>query len=77
MLAGVFGTGGYFLITWAYRLLDISALQPLAFLGIVWATLFRVRMFRQNAAQTVRIAAGKESQCPIQAISPPALCSTW
>ena len=24
---------------WAYRLLDISALQPITFLGIVWAAL--------------------------------------
>ncbi len=49
MLAGVFGTGGYFLITWAYRLLDISALQPLAFLGIVWATLFDALVFGRTA----------------------------
>ena len=35
--AGIFGTLGYFLITWAYRLLDISALQPVSFIGIIWA----------------------------------------
>jgi drug/metabolite transporter (DMT)-like permease len=49
LLAGVFGTGGYFLMTWAYRLLDISALQPLAFLGIVWATLFDALVFGRTA----------------------------
>jgi drug/metabolite transporter (DMT)-like permease len=49
LLAGVFGTGGYFLMTWAYRLLDISALQPLAFLGIVWATLFDATIFGRTA----------------------------
>jgi drug/metabolite transporter (DMT)-like permease len=49
LLAGAFGTGGYFLITWAYRLLDISALQPLAFLGIVWATAFDALVFGRTA----------------------------
>lgn len=49
LLAGVFGTGAYFLMTWAYRLLDISALQPLAFLGIVWATLFDALVFERTA----------------------------
>lgn len=39
MASGFFGTIGYFFITWAYRLLDISALQPITFLGIVWAAL--------------------------------------
>lgn len=49
LLAGVFGTGAYFLMTWAYRLLDISALQPLAFLGIVWATGFDALVFGRTA----------------------------
>jgi drug/metabolite transporter (DMT)-like permease len=35
LASGFFGTMGYFFITWAYRLLDISALQPITFLGIV------------------------------------------
>ncbi|WP_421997322.1 DMT family transporter [Reyranella sp.] len=39
LASGFFGTLGYFFITWAYRLLDISALQPITFLGIVWAAL--------------------------------------
>ena len=47
--AGFFGTLGYFLITWAFRLLDISALQPLAFLGIVWASLFDILFFGRTA----------------------------
>ena len=42
LAAGFFGTMGYFFITWAYRLLDISALQPITFLGIVWAALMDV-----------------------------------
>jgi len=40
LAAGVTGTVAYFFMTWAFRLLDISAIQPLTFLGIVWATLF-------------------------------------
>jgi drug/metabolite transporter (DMT)-like permease len=49
LLAGFFGTLGYFLMTWAFRLLDISALQPLAFLGIVWASLFDLAVFGRTA----------------------------
>jgi len=47
--AGFFGTLGYFLMTWSFRLLDISALQPLAFLGIVWASLFDIVIFGKTA----------------------------
>lgn len=48
-LAGLFGTSAYFFMTWAFRLLDISALQPLAFLGIVWASLFDLAVFGRTA----------------------------
>ena len=47
--AGFFGTLGYFLMTWSFRLLDISAVQPLAFLGIVWASLFDIVIFGKTA----------------------------
>jgi drug/metabolite transporter (DMT)-like permease len=46
---GFFGTMGYFFITWAYRLLDISALQPITFLGIVWAALMDVAVWGKTA----------------------------
>ena len=49
LAAGFFGTLGYFLMTWSFRLLDISALQPLAFLGIVWASLFDILFFGRTA----------------------------
>src|SRR5262245_9656943 len=49
LLAGFFGTLGYFLITWAFRLLDISAVQPIAFLSIVWASLFDIVFFGGTA----------------------------
>lgn len=47
--AGVFGTMGYFFITWSYRLLDISALQPITFLGIVWAALMDVAVWGKTS----------------------------
>jgi drug/metabolite transporter (DMT)-like permease len=47
--SGFFGTMGYFFITWAYRLLDISALQPITFLGIVWAALSDVALWGKTS----------------------------
>ncbi len=47
--AGFFGTVGYFFITWGYRLLDISALQPITFLGIVWAALMDVAVWGKTS----------------------------
>jgi drug/metabolite transporter (DMT)-like permease len=47
--SGFFGTVGYFFITWAYRLLDISALQSITFLGIVWAALMDVALWGKTS----------------------------
>jgi drug/metabolite transporter (DMT)-like permease len=47
--SGFFGTMGYFFITWAYRLLDISALQSITFLGIVWAALMDVAVWGKTS----------------------------
>jgi drug/metabolite transporter (DMT)-like permease len=49
LVAGLCGTLGYFFITWAFRLLDISALQPLTFLGIVWAALMDVLVWGKTS----------------------------
>ena len=49
LAAGFFGTVGYFFITWAYRLLDISALQSITFLAIVWAALMDVAVWGKTA----------------------------
>lgn len=49
LCAGFFGTIGYFLITWAYRLIDISALQSITFLGIVWAALMDVAVWGKTS----------------------------
>ena len=48
-LAGLAGTVAYFFLTWSYRLLDISAVQPLMFLGIVWASLADLIIFGRTA----------------------------
>jgi drug/metabolite transporter (DMT)-like permease len=47
--AGLFGTLGYFFLTWSYRLLDISAMQPITFLGIVWAAVMDVVLWGKTA----------------------------
>lgn len=47
--SGFFGTLGYFFITWAYRLLDISALQSITFLGIVWAALMDMALWGKTS----------------------------
>jgi drug/metabolite transporter (DMT)-like permease len=47
--AGVFGSLGYFFLTWSFRLLDISALQPITFLGIVWAALMDVTVWGKTS----------------------------
>jgi drug/metabolite transporter (DMT)-like permease len=49
LAAGFFGTMGYFFITWAYRLLDISALQSITFLAIIWAALMDVLVWGKTA----------------------------
>lgn len=58
LLAGAFGTAGYFFMTWAFRLLDISALQPLAFIGIIWATLFDLAVFGKTSDAFTFVGAG-------------------
>ncbi|MCW5748787.1 MAG: DMT family transporter, partial [Alphaproteobacteria bacterium] len=49
VLAGAFGQLGYLLMTNAYRLADISAVQPTVFLGIVWAAMFDYFLFGRSA----------------------------
>ncbi len=49
LATGLFGTIGYFFVTWAYRLLDISALQPITFLAIVWAALMDVAVWGKTS----------------------------
>lgn len=49
LVAGFFGTMAYFFIIWAYRLLDISALQPITFVAIVWAALMDIAVWGKTS----------------------------
>jgi drug/metabolite transporter (DMT)-like permease len=49
LATGFFGTAAYLCLTAAYRLLDISALQPITFLGIVWAALMDVAVWGKTS----------------------------
>lgn len=49
LAAGFFGALGYFCIIRAYRLLDISALQPIAFVAIVWAALMDIAVWGRTS----------------------------
>lgn len=49
VLAGLSGTVACVFLTLSFRLLDISAVQPLMFLGIVWASLADVVFFGNTA----------------------------
>lgn len=55
--AGFFGTLGYFFMTWSFRLLDISALQPITFVGIVWAALMDIAVWGKTADASTFVGA--------------------
>jgi len=58
LLAGLTGTIAYFFMMQAFRLVDISALQPLTFLGIVWASMFDILVFGYTADAWTFLGAG-------------------
>lgn len=45
VLCGVFGAGGHYCMTRAFRVADISAVQSVKFLELVWAALLGLAMF--------------------------------
>jgi drug/metabolite transporter (DMT)-like permease len=45
VLCGVFGTGGHYCMTRAFRVADISAVQSVKFLELVWAALLGFAVF--------------------------------
>ena len=45
MLCGLLGAGGHFCMTLAFRVADISAVQSLKFLELIWAALLGFAMF--------------------------------
>lgn len=58
LFAGLTGTIAYFFMTQAFRLVDISAIQPLTFLGIVWASILDITVFGKTADGWTFLGAG-------------------
>jgi len=48
MLAGFFGTAGHLIMQRGYQVAEISALQPIGFLSLIWNTLFGFLLFSQQ-----------------------------
>ncbi|MEZ5738480.1 MAG: EamA family transporter [Burkholderiaceae bacterium] len=44
-LAGVFGTLGHWCLTRSFSMADVSAVQPVRFLDLVWSSLFGIALF--------------------------------
>jgi drug/metabolite transporter (DMT)-like permease len=45
LLAGLLGSGGHYCLTQAFRLAEISALQPMRFLDLIWASALGFLLF--------------------------------
>jgi drug/metabolite transporter (DMT)-like permease len=48
LLAGLFGTVGHLVMQYGYQVAEISAVQPIGFLSLVWNTLFGFILFSQQ-----------------------------
>jgi drug/metabolite transporter (DMT)-like permease len=48
LLAGLFGTVGHLVMQYGYQVAEISAVQPIGFLSLVWNTLFGFVLFSQQ-----------------------------
>lgn len=48
LLAGFFGTAGHLIMQQGYRVAEISALQPIGFLSLIWNTVFGFLLFSQQ-----------------------------
>lgn len=45
LVCGVLGAGGHYCMTRSFRIADISAVQPVKFLELIWATLLGLALF--------------------------------
>jgi drug/metabolite transporter (DMT)-like permease len=52
LLAGLLGSAGHFALTTAFRHADVSALQPIRFVDLLWAALFGLAVFGDVPAAT-------------------------
>jgi drug/metabolite transporter (DMT)-like permease len=48
LIAGLFGTVGHLVMQHGYQLAEISAVQPIGFLSLIWNTLFGFVLFSQQ-----------------------------
>ncbi|MGE0423744.1 MAG: DMT family transporter [Reyranellaceae bacterium] len=48
LLAGFFGTAGHLIMQRGYQVAEISALQPIGFLSLIWNTVFGFLLFSQQ-----------------------------
>lgn len=57
LLAGFFGTVGHLVMQYGYQVAEISAVQPIGFLSLIWNTLFGFMLFSQQPSVWTFIGA--------------------
>ncbi len=57
LLAGLFGTVGHLVMQYGYQVAEISAVQPIGFLSLIWNTLFGFLLFSQQPSLWTFIGA--------------------
>ncbi len=57
LLAGLFGTVGHLVMQYGYQVAEISAVQPIGFLSLIWNTLFGFILFHQQPSTWTFIGA--------------------
>ena len=48
LISGLLGTAGHLIMQRGYRIAEISALQPVGFLSLIWNTIFGLWLFGQS-----------------------------
>lgn len=57
LLAGLLGTVGHLVMQYGYQVAEISAVQPIGFLSLIWNTLFGFLLFSQEPSAWTFIGA--------------------
>lgn len=57
LLAGLFGTVGHLVMQYGYQVAEISAVQPIGFLSLLWNTLFGFVLFSQQPSAWTFVGA--------------------
>ncbi|HJQ58676.1 MAG TPA: DMT family transporter [Vineibacter sp.] len=58
LLAGLLGTVGHLVMQYGYQAAEISAVQPIGFLSLIWNTAFGFMLFSQQPSTWTFIGAG-------------------